>query len=418
MINKNKIITWLISVLFILPYFETGPFYHIFSDADYNYCLRTILILQVLIASFLLVRNFKCRISGSRKSVFIFLLYIFINGLFSAIVREHVLAVVISILTLSLPVIIATLIEDEIDRYELDINTIIKNCINIYSLFIVFTVFFNVYNYGLALSVLNNTVRLSASAGGPVILGYTISLVLMFTFVSKDVFSRTNYTIVCFIMIGGIVYTMDRGAYLIMLLGFLYLAIKERNKLHTALFIAAILLVVLFNSHNILSKLLPVLFNRENMSNLQNEGRFTMAVKFLSLFIREPNYLLFGHGLDNFFPLQTLTAKNSFATVKYIYFHPNLNSFIYKGVRYAGQPHNTFVYLLMEAGVVGVVAYLSVVFYGIRDKYRKIIPNVLTISLAILLLSMMESTIFVQPGVACTWWLIMNLNRKKSLENR
>ena len=131
-----------------------------------------------------------------------------------------------------------------------------------------------------------------------------------------------------------------------------------------------------------------------------------------SAYGKEPLYYITGHGVGNFFPFQQWTASNAgVSSNAYAWFDVNL--FSYKGTMILVQPHNTFIYLLMETGALGVLLFLRTVFVGMKDGNGAIHPNILIVVVAFILLALFESTIIIQPGIACMWWLMIGLTKSR-----
>ena len=414
-IDRNTIEEFLVALLFVIPYAETGKLSFAFSDSAKTFYWRSILVFEMGLCVVLMIQHMRPQIRGkTNKSVFLYAVYLMINGVLSIMLGASGGAMLVTMLSTIVPLVNATFIISHIERRSLDINKIVKWAVNLYTLFVVYCVALNIVRYGLTLSYINNKFRLSASAGGPVILGYTISLVAVFMFANKDIFSTKNLVINSVIFTLAITYTMDRGAYVILLLGVLYLALTEKNKVITGLFVLGFIFGVIYLSDEILGKVLELLFgNRVMSTDLTESMRYKTAITCLSEFIKEPIFYLTGHGTGNFFPFQQWTASNAGVSAS-AYARFDVNLFSYNGSSLLVQPHNTFIYFLMETGFIGIVLFLRTVLIGLRDQEKKISPNVLIVVLSFLLLGMLESTIIVQPGIACMWWLMIFFTKIRS----
>ena len=413
-VDRFTIKQFAIALLFVIPYLETGPLYYAFTNSNRTYYWRSILSFQIILFVVLIMRHGKSRITGKySKSVFLISAYLLINGVLSLVLGADMGALLVTLLSFVIPLANSNLVLKDIDKEELRLEKIIKWSINLYVLFVIYCIVFNIAKYGLVLSYVNNRFRLSASAGGPVILGYTISLVFVYMLANKDLFTFKNLVFNSVVFVLAVTYTMDRGAYVILLLGVFYLVVTEKNKIISGVFVLGVIFGIIYFSDELFGKLIKTLFgNRVMSTDITETMRFVTAMHCLSDYIKEPLYYLTGHGIGNFFPFQQWTASNAgISSSAYARFDVNL--FSYKGNMILVQPHNTIIYLLMETGAIGIVLFLRTSFVGMKNDEGQIQSNVLVVVTAFLLLALMESTIIVQPGIACMWWLMVGLTKKR-----
>lgn len=402
-IKYSMLKSFFIILIFIIPYAETSILAFAFTDSAKTFYLRSILIFQMVLFLGLSFYHGKRIIKNkTSKVILLFALFIFINCIMSIVLEAKVGAALVTGLSILLPIANANYLLISIRKNNLNIDNIIKWAVNLYSIFVVYCIVFNIAKYGLELSHGSNRFRLSASAGGPVILGYTISLVLIFMFANKDIFTRKNVIINSAIFILGITYTMDRGAYVILILGLLYLLVTEQDKMLKLILFIGIIVAVVFMTDTVYERIFELFFGNRTMENLTETMRFKTAVECINEYIKNPFYYLFGQGVSNFFPFQKWTASGGGV---------NINLFSYYGTMLLVQPHNTVIYLLMETGIVGILFFLYFSFCGQKNLDGKYVFNVIIVDISFVLLGLFESTIIIQPGIACMWWLMVLLTK-------
>lgn len=401
----------IISLLFIVPYIETGKIRELFVRYTSDYYWRGIITIELIIFFLLLLTvnkyRTKFRLLGRRITVFTF--YLFVNAVFSCIAGNGFVAVITLLLMLVIPLWNAYLTIKYIDKKHLNVNLIIKYSVWMFTAFVIFCIFINSVRYGMVLSIRAlGSVRMVASAGGVVTLGYAISLVLAFLVANRELFGDKEFIIIFCINTLGIIYTQDRGAYVILLIVLIYLYKITKKKILGFFFVIFMILGGVIYIQDIIAMLMPRI---SSMSNLSNEGRIQMLFKCIGIALSDFIYVPFGRGLNGFFPYQhwqATTNPNDVYTVSHY------GRFWFQNDYLMVQPHNTFIYLLMEIGIVGIVLFVGIIFA--TKKYTICSNNKSSISfiiLCILVLCFLESTLVLETGVACVWWLILFLTMIK-----
>ncbi|MDY2637343.1 MAG: hypothetical protein SOV56_05335 [Phascolarctobacterium sp.] len=412
-----RISTYLyVIIITLMPYLETGPFAFAYTNSSKTFQIRSILLFQILLLVYLIFRLLKSKVFIIKNNIlFFWTVYSFCNGVMSVALGADIGAVVVTSFSFILPLLNATIIAYFIDRDDLDI--VVKYTINIYAIFIVYCIIFNTLNYGMSINFLTNHYRLTAPAGGPVILGYTISFFTLFMIVNRFVFSKLNLYLNMAVFTLGIIYTMDRGAYIILFLCISYVfATSFNNNSINVLVFSIVMSAFLLFSDSIMDIVDMLFMNRVMENDFSDSMRYVTSMSCIYDMLNEPIYSVFGHGLGNFFPFQQWTAFNKGAS-EIVYEDFTFNLFLYKGSLLLVQPHNTFIYFLMETGVIGVLFFLQYVISNYQNIGRKRKLSVAFTITAFLILSVLESTIIVQPGISCIWWFILIITKRISLEH-
>ena len=103
----------------------------------------------------------------------------------------------------------------------------------------------------------------------------------------------------------------------------------------------------------------------------------------------------------------------------------DLNMVSRDGLSFLVQPHNSFLYALMENGLLGFLLLLGIFIYAVWSFLHYKTDNyVFKIVFAgvVFLTNCFDSIFYVQPGAAGTLWLLLiitiNENRQKYYEQR
>ena len=90
-------------------------------------------------------------------------------------------------------------------------------------------------------------------------------------------------------------------------------------------------------------------------------------------------------------------------------FH-SYNHFSYAGMSLLVQPHNSFVFALMETGMAGFLLYITIIKRCVGYKivkHKKYRFEYVLFTGSLLFVLFLESTFFVAMGSASLWWLII-----------
>lgn len=402
--NSSGLKEYILAFLFVLPYAETGPaalLLYTTSSTYWRPILSIELLILVLLIPILFVRSkaIDYRISTIKSIIVPFIAAMFFSLIYSFFLNGVALNSTTLFLMITVPLTNAYLITKLILFKGYKIQNIIRKSIFLFALFVVFSIIFNIFSYGLTLNFSDETRRLSASAGGPVILGYTMSVVFAFVLSHRECFSKVELFITFSILLLGILLTQDRGALLVLGLCGLY-TLKNFSKNQKVWLCLFLLLLVPF----LLSELKDsAFFTRLTEGKVSEDYRSITLLSAVSIYFEDIKYVLFGHGFEGFFPYQYWLLNTS---PDEVYSNVDFGLIKYGDKYVLVQPHNTFVYYLMETGLVGLTFFCSIFL----KTYKKSKQNKTTLSLvliSILCISMLESALILEPGIACTLWLML-----------
>ena len=400
-INKKSILELFLSILFLIPFYSIRivrdnlniEVKNLFLDSNITILLILIFLFMLIIIFSKYKRNSKS--SKKIKKIILFkiivdILLILLN-LYKDISQQYFW---IQFLWIALPMYFSLLYVLLIDKLELNYRKIIYYGIVFFVLYVVVNLLINVFIYDFDFT----EDRLISTGGGPVIYGYTIVLVLSLLLIFEDLFSRKQFTIIVILLFIGSIFTGSRASIIpFVVIIIFYLLYSRRYSLVFKSFLIGILAISIIMPNNLLVLLVP------RITNLYDGSRFDTLLNSIKVFNQSNvEELLTGYGLSGFFPYQEwLNSSNRGA--EFI----NYNTFNFNGYSFLVQPHNSFVYMLMETGLigflllVGFISYYLIYFISKKDYMRTLF--VFTFAF----LNMFDSVIFVAPDSASLWWTML-----------
>lgn len=404
-IKANNILEYALAFIFILPYAETSIITDTFRYTTNDTYWRAILSIELILFVILIpitLHNVRCKrtiLSNMRVAfipfavtmLFVLLYSFFLNG-----VSLPSLNLFLMIVT---PMLNAYLINKFIAYKRLSIIRIMRRSVFFFVLFLIFAILFNIAKYGFSISLTDASTRLTASAGGPVILGYTIAFILAFFVAHIEIYKLNEILIISPILLFALILTQSRGALLVTILCLLFF-IRNYSKIVVIFF----LLISFFLLPSIIGILAESSFFKRFVGfDFFSDDRIGTFFSAIATYFSEIEYVLLGHGFDGFFPYQQWLLNH---TGEEVYSNPDFNIILYNGRYMLVQPHNTFIYFIMETGLVGLLSFCTIFrkIYNRVEYHKK--PSMILLICSFICISMLESTILLEPGIACTLWLV------------
>lgn len=407
----------LIALLILLPYVEGDflqEFIHIYFDETYISAIAIIyIIVTIVFAGLVLAKNKWKRHQGYRGVMFAFVVYTLFQVFAAA---DNVLNSFSVWIWVSVPMLFGILVGEYCEQRRLRYRDIIIHMIRWFCAYLVFVL---VYNVAVHRLFIDPTFRLSPRGGGAVIFGYTIAVVFAFCVQYRDFFPKREYYILLAILSIGALGTESRAA--IWPIVFLWIINFLLTKLSAKKIILTVFLffVMLFLGELDLGDLAntTVFIGWQRIFNTSSVRRSLTLVNLLILFGRGSFVnKIFGVGLNDFFPYQKWVMKVN---------NVDLNMIKRDGISFLVQPHNSFLYALMESGLLGCLLLLGVFIYAVWSFLRYKTDNyVFKIVFAgvVFLANCFDAVFYVQPGAAGTLWLLLiitiNENKHKYYEQR
>lgn len=398
-VNKNLFGIFLIYLAFTLPYIEVNAIRNIFEYAKGGIYISAVFPIMVVIYIFSFLIN---RIHGNHKKekvlqinkasrVFVILSFYLTLVL---IVTISPISSYIQLVEFVLPFLYAKEMTILILSYGFDTKTIVKHgticfiCIQLIFLIV------NIKSYGFSFNG-DAESRIISVGGGPVILGYTVALVTILWLCFRDESFKIWHIIIFVSSVVLSIATGSRGSmWPLFAVLFFYFASKKGHISPIKLlfiFLFGTIIVLSFD----LSNLIPRFYD------IKDGSRVTTVLKGFEAF-KHFNFIemIFGKGIGNFFPIQEWNVDKS------IFY--NYNQFYFEGITLLVQPHNSYIYTLLEGGIIGLCFFVLVLkkilkkglCHGKRIEYKMF-------AVVVIFLFFIESTVYVAAGSASLWWVII-----------
>lgn len=402
---KFKIRELILALVFIVPYTEISLIRENFGFERNGVIIPASIFIMMtisIILSRMMILSNKSKVTSKlRKMVYISLLLhlmIFMEGLFIG----NFTGFFTQFLWFAVPFYYAYIIIKYIDKFKLSsINIGIIGLIY-FAIYIFVSILINSKNYGFALTGDLVQSRLISPGGGPVILGYTIVLAASYLIIVRKSISKTLLYTISVVYLVGVIFTGSRGAIWPFIVLLFILIIAKKKTLVNILFVIFIgIVIIIANPISLVFDIVP------RIMDLSGGLRVETFFNALNIFANQSiSTMLFGSGLSNCFPYQEwLTNRGGMDLLSY-------NTFFYKNEILLVQPHNTFIYLLLETGLIGLMIFLNIFYNSFKilkmhtnkEKVRYLVL------LFILALNFLDSIFMIQPGTAGLWWILLFLS--------
>ena len=387
------------SMLLIIAFFTLSPYYirilhNIISFRVDNAYFSAISIWQLVVCICFLF------ISPIKKFKYYKIELVFMIYLVMSVCAYDIDAVSISMLLwIVMPILLSISVTNYFEYKGFLLHEAMRTMLILFTIYCCFTICYNICVKGLFIVP---HVRLTSPGGGAVIFGYTIAIYFSLFLSGKPTLNKYNF-IIFIVLFFTALSTQSRGAvWPIVAMSAFYIVVLSKNLYNKLLILGCLSGIIVFSllistHHSIYSK---------RIFNTHESARLNSSLGLLSLYNKYPiHQKILGVGLGKFFPYQkwindTLDKKRPTWD----------NHFYYDGVRILVQPHNTFLYLLMETGIIGVILFvlcLSKRFFYLCNTKKYIL---LMFFGTVVFVNLFDSVMIVQPGTASIIWLLIFIN--------
>lgn len=400
--NKNTIREALIALVILVPYLEE-------STVNSSLTIRIgesaylrpvnifigVVILGLGVVLFLYQRGIPNKVT---KRGLIVGSIIVLSILSSLLQTENFTASLCTLIWFIEPFIYAALAASFCKKFSLNRNSVFKYMCYFFAFYCLLKVYgyLSVYGY-------NSGYRMRATGGGAVIFGYTI--VVMFALlitVRERVEPPLFYAILVVYTLTAIATGTRASIWPIIFLWFCVFFFDRWSTKRFILLLAMVPVLIVLIFIDIPGLISGGSANIARLVSFEDLSRINTASNSMRAFWRFPVLsMLFGKGLGNLFPYQY------WSLLVQARIH---NTFTYDGFQLLVQPHNSYIYMLLENGLVGLILMITilvktvkVIRLGNEEKYKQRILVVLVI----VFVNFFDSIFFVQPGVAGNFWLIL-----------
>ncbi len=253
----------------------------------------------------------------------------------------------------------------------------------------------------------DSSVRFNPRGGGSVIFGYTIAIVFALTLCVKEhIQPKIFYLILISLTIAALA-TGSRGAVwpiaLMWILDFLFARLTPKKMIIVLFLACAALFLSIIDIGSIIHDF--SLTNGNMFARLfrtgsgERENTFQNALSIVANM--DTINGMFGFGTGGLFPIQRWELQGGDMSNHY---------FSILGKSLLVQPHNTFIYALMENGWVGFFLWMFLILYIcrllIKNKNDNYIYQLIFVGVVVFV-NLFDSIMFIQPGVATVIWLLL-----------
>lgn len=256
--------------------------------------------------------------------------------------------------------------------------------------------------------------RLYCPGLGPVVLGYTNALVIALALSRKGantiVPSSVLLLSVAVLLVAAFLTGSRGGIYPALALSIIYFLPTKNAAATMLLVLGAMTILLAFN---------PVeAFLSGRAGNLQSERYTTWETSFAVFRDGSPLEQIFGYGLGNVFPYQDWYTGLNTGAIERAYTDGAWNSFSFRGHAMLVEPHNTYIWLLLEGGVLSVIGYvicliLPLLSLGSSKGLPKLRFEVVVA--AFMVLGVFDAVVFVNMASAF-WWGVLLITFEASIE--
>lgn len=407
--NKTILERVLSIIIFFTPFVGTTEINKLLTVQS-QYCLISAeIILMLFLVPFLFVlaiSDFRIRFNAKNFYILLALIGLVIYNL--SLPRNNYDVLNASIIgNIMIPVFFFALVKKIIRKFNLSIINIFKCGMCIITCYSLISIFYSVYRYDTFRLGLETT-RLITTGGGPVIFGYTIPMLTMVIILFHHEFKILHFVFMIFFFLCVSIATGSRASiwpYYGVICTLLFL-VKGKAKKLVFILILFCLLCALLIQMDILSLINP---STSRLFSLDSGGRVGTWISSIDIFgqssFREK---MLGFGAGKVFPL--VEWESVPVEIRYSVYEGSYNLVWFMGKRILVQPHNTFVYLLLEYGLLGtsvllvyIVSYLKKIK---NDSSKSSLFKYLFLGLFILL-NCFDSILIVVPAIAQLWYFCM-----------
>lgn len=407
-LRKKTWLSWLPGVLLLMPYLDRGPIKRLFTYNRGNVYVYATVFMMIAVSILLWVITRK---SPDTKPMYrikvqalLFGGALALPGVVLAASGGFIPVFVSQLMWILVPICFAWFILKATVDFKIDLGKVLDNYVILFAAYCVFSIATYVVGYGFRLG---QNVRVSGGSGsGGLLFGYTIVLVMGLLVARKRETSIVQKIVISSILV---VFTLLNGSRIATALVFVEVILlvlpahmSIRKPAIVGLLIATTILIM--NPVDLITKIAP------RMLNLNDSLRSQTLNSSLELADQQGVVgTVFGSGLGGFFPYQAwLESENAlFGSRSFD------NTVEIQGQEFLVQPHNSYIHLYFESGIVGVLLLLllvgSLIIMVVRSQNKHLKFASLFILFSALLLNNFDSAFTMHPGTAGIWWTILFL---------
>lgn len=250
--------------------------------------------------------------------------------------------------------------------------------------------------------------RFRTALTGSVTYGQLIATIPLFFLLTIRKQNFFMYLLAILFTIGLVYLTGTRSAiYAILIVAIFIVLFNFRRNLKLILISFIILLITIYFI-NLFD------FSYERYLNTASSRQFSQVAS-LKITSLDSYDLIFGKGLSNFFPYEDFYKASQSGILKHT---QDQNIFRVQNVDLLVEPHSSYVWLIVETGLIGFLLFIVLIFPSLRraiiilinlKKYNNIFIGLSLFTLIILISSFAGSFLINEPYVATICWFLIFL---------
>lgn len=398
--KKNNLIRIILILFSLISFFEINIVRKIFTFNVGVYVLPIVWVMVILIVILFIYLKIKgltfLKAPKYIKNIIITTIILIIISVAKILLMNDVMTGFVHMAYFYLPIVYALILSFILINEDKDNNKTILTFIYFFSVYVVLNIIINISVYDYSFFDINSSDsdRLISPGGGPVIFGYSIALVYALLFFIRRTISIRKYIIIATILIIGSFFTKSRGSmWVVVVITFVSMITNKNMKMNVIIFSIAVVLVPIL--YLLIQEYVPRFFI------FGDNSRANTLTNSLQIFLNyNAGEILTGKGLGQLFQYNQYAESRSWGWV------PNV--FIYQGYQLLVQPHNTWLYILMEMGILGTIILLFLIFaIPLYKNDRKYKIELFIFIATFIFLNMFDSILMIEPGSAAMWWFIL-----------
>ncbi len=397
--TSNNLIRIMLVFMSLVPFFEINIVRKIFTFNVGVYVLPIVWVMLFLVVLLLAVWQIKrvniFKAPTYTKNIIIITVILFFISLIRNLSAIDSKTGFVHIAYFFLPILYAVILSSILIKTDKDNDKTLLTFIYLFATYVVLNIIINIIFYDYSFFDASKMDRLISPGGGPVIFGYSIALVYSVLFYIRKKISVKKYVILAIILIIGAFFTKSRGAmWSVTILTFISIIANKNSRTNILIFSAALVLVPIL--YLMIQDFVPRFFLFEDSS------RTNTLINSFKIFSKyDLVEILTGKGLGQLFQYNQYIENRTLGWT--------LNLFNYQGYELLVQPHNTWLYILMEQGFAGLVLMTFVIFvipFFLNKNTDRRIEMFVFIG-TFLFLNIFDSILMIDPGSSAMWWFIL-----------
>ena len=403
--SRSGLMPWVYALIAIAPLVFAVPPISSIRVSAFGYLFPSQIILTMLGCAVLFC-IFCClgRCADKRyvRQLVFVIAVLFVIGLYGCtrgIGQGYAMRSLVDLLWLAAPIMYAEMLGGILIKNRVRLVDVAVRMIYSITLFSAAVIVCNVLFYG-------EGVRLYIPGLGSVVFGYTLVVMLAFAvFVRALGYCSKVLSACALLFVVACVFTESRAAvYPAIMLCSVYFCINSNRGFNVIPVVLVGLALLIVNPIEVLTSF------SDRFGRLDSNRFDTWFASMEAVFESNALDVVFGHGLGNVFPYYDWYTDLYTGAIQRDYTDGAWNQFVFQGHVMLVEPHNTFIWVMLEMGITGLalliicflrIAKVSGTVYAMSGRSMK--PYAFVLVLSVMFISMFDAVIFVNVASAVIW---------------